>query len=376
MICWFLPATHWQQNCVLSCDFLQSQSDGNAATFASKVRLNLVDMTSGFCGSLIMRVVGIFCPRTSTVSHVAFHLVGWSPLSPFLVQVVDDVLLNLLRFLIRHSANREFSNHLSRDNSLLAGFTKGTFDAVKWKWRIAPTVHEQSSLFLFVHQLGCSNVCPISVNVECDLIVHFVFIWQQWCNFTIDVRNKNSPVLVDESSHQVNQVGHSFVNCSTEDARVKIFYWALDFKSKVANAAKTVSDAWLSCSKPVIVGNANVVNSFEPTFTCVQKIIQALTAAFFHSFEDKLDVDWNFQSQLLIAFYSMNPSKNWSLVIARSTSVKFSITFSQNERLSVPTVFDQSWLHIKMTVNDDRLLSWILKMLATYLLSILFVHIE
>ena len=54
---------------------------------------------------------------------------------------------------------------------------------------------------------------------------------------------------------------------------MKIFARASNFDLKIAKATQTVSQAWFVFSKPIIVGNANVINStHESIFFFMQEL--------------------------------------------------------------------------------------------------------
>lgn len=223
-------------------------------------------------------------------------------------------------------------------------------------------MHQNCVLLFVVHELVRSNARAVGIDVEGDFVVNVVFVGQQRRDFAVDMRDLDSSVLVDEQAHQVDKISHGFVNGATEDARMQILRGALDFESKVANSTETVGDTRLCGSQPVVVGNANVVGILEPGLASVEQLVETFTSGLFHSLEDELAVDWNFQSELLVAFDGVNPSENGSLVVARASAEKLSILLSQNEGLRVPSVLLQRRLHIQVSVKHDSLLRRILQL--------------
>ena len=55
------------------------------------------------------------------------------------------------------------------------------------------------------------------------------------------------------------------------------------------------------------------------------------------TFKTEFDVDWYFYAEGLIGLECVYPSQDWTLVIGRPSTVKFTVNSCQDERLVVPT---------------------------------------
>lgn len=136
---------------------------------------------------------------------------------------------------------------------------------------------------------------------------------------------------------------------------------AFDFYKEIANTSQTVCNTWFISVQPIIIGDANIINiSQERVFSCEKQCFQSLAGTFLHALKNEFNVDWQLNSKILVCFDGMNPTKDGSFIIGRTTAIQLGVLFSENKWLSVPAIFSKSWLYVQMTINAYRLLSRIL----------------
>lgn len=74
-------------------------------------------------------------------------------------------------------------------------------------------------------------------------------------------QNPNAfPHLINELSHQVNQIGHSLVHGASEHTGVKVHVCARHINVEITDATQAVGEAWLRFSQPIVVGDTHIVN--------------------------------------------------------------------------------------------------------------------
>lgn len=80
--------------------------------------------------------------RKETTTNSYLHGVGTVPLCPLLVEVITGEFTDSFRSLVGHDANAELADNFARDNSLGAGLTEGSLNAVEGEGRVAPSCHQ------------------------------------------------------------------------------------------------------------------------------------------------------------------------------------------------------------------------------------------
>merc|ERR1719220_2070811 len=154
---------------------------------------------------------------------------------------------------------------------------------------------------------------------------------------------------------------------ASKDSTVKVLRGAFDLQEEVAHSPQAVSEAGLVLAQPVVVRDANIVDLLHElgVLPSHQHLVQALTAALLHPLEAELEVDRHFFANLAISLECMDPSKHWSLVISRSTSIQLPVLLSEHPRISVPPVLLLvGRLHIQVAVDQQGLLCRVLTQLA------------
>jgi hypothetical protein len=160
----------------------------------------------------------------------------------------------------------------------------------------------------------------------------------------IDTRNENLTVRSDQSAHNSEKISHGFVDSASKDTRVQISARSLDAKVEVRYSAKTISQAGLGGTEPVVIRNADSINIGKVLLGLKQdKVIKTLRARLLHTFKAHLQVDGKFETQVLMGLDNIEPSKNRALVVCASTTEKTAfVILNKCERIGVPTVFLQS----------------------------------
>jgi len=76
-----------------------------------------------------MRMSEIADPRSPRMGTLGVERVWRAAFGEQLCQILNNVSFDQLGILTGHESDGKFSNHLTRDDRFLAGFTKGAFDA-------------------------------------------------------------------------------------------------------------------------------------------------------------------------------------------------------------------------------------------------------
>lgn len=164
----------------------------------------------------------------------------------------------------------------------------------------------------------------------------------------INSRDEDLAVGGNKGTHDSEKVGHRLVNGTTKDTRVQISAGTIDGKMKVRDTTKTICQARLGGSEPVVVRNADSVDISKVLVGFSQnKVIKTLRTRLLHTLKAHLQVNGKFNTQVLVGFDNVKPSKNRTLVISATTTKKATlIIFDKLERISVPAVFLESLINV------------------------------
>ena len=118
---------------------------------------------------------------------------------------------------------------------------------------------------------------------------------------------------------------------SSKDPGVQIFAAALNLQEKVANSTESIGDARLGLSQPVVVGDADVVDSLHEVCAGpgVKEVIESLGSGFLHALEAELHVDGHFNAAFLVGLQDVDPAQDGALVVASTTTIKPAIGLGQ-----------------------------------------------
>lgn len=86
------------------------------------------------------------------------QLVGRATLGPFVIDILDNALLDVLGILIGHQAYGELADDFLWYDSLCAGLIEGALNAMYGETGIAPSGLEQAGLVAIVRQVFDADV--------------------------------------------------------------------------------------------------------------------------------------------------------------------------------------------------------------------------
>ena len=103
-----------------------------------------------------LKISGYPCQRSEeTRIRSNLHVIGTTPLAPFLLKVIQNTLFNFLDSLVGHNADGKFPNDLGRDDCLAARGRECPFDSMQRQGRETPPVLQEPCLMGIGR--GCKN---------------------------------------------------------------------------------------------------------------------------------------------------------------------------------------------------------------------------
>lgn len=89
------------------------------------------------------------------------------------------------------------------------------------------------------------------------------------------------------------------------------------------------------------------------------QLVETNASRLLHSFKAELEVDGQVLSQLLVRLNDVDPAQNGTLVVGAASAVQSAGLFirHQLERLAIPAVGLECWLHIKVLQSMERLVN-------------------
>ena len=103
--------------------------------------------------------------------------------------------------------------------------------------------------------------------------------------------------------------------------------WNYNFQTFFMGVRLIKTRIWNNLDSKVVRAFSFIINS-----AWVSTLIYTLL-----TFKTEFDVDWYFYAEGLICLECVYPSQDWTLVIGRPATVKFTVNSGQDERLVVPT---------------------------------------
>ncbi|EEQ37737.1 conserved hypothetical protein [Clavispora lusitaniae ATCC 42720] len=286
------------------------------------------------------------------------HFVLRAKVSENLLDVLENQLVQLGRLNVWHGTDGKLTHNLGWDDSFCTSTRKGALDTVDRQGWVSPAVL-QNVLFVVVQASFGTTGSVQLIHRKVNVVIQSIFLFCQRSDHVGNAWHQNLTVSINQSGQNTHQIGHGLCHNTTENTRVQVGTWTFHSHSVVVAATQTVGQHGFGCSKPVVVGNTNSVDSLEILLGFLRnKAIQTERTRFLHSFETAHQVDWKFPAQGVVGLNDVEPAQNWTFVVGGTTTVQ---NFSgsvvvHGEWLSVPTVLLKSWLHVVMAVNQNGLL--------------------
>ena len=166
--------------------------------------------------------------------------------------------------------------------------------------------------------VGCEvqGFVVVSANTRSDAIgkskICILLRNMKTLNVSIDSRDQDPPVAIDELRHHLNEVSHGLEYHPSKHSGVQIFLRTGDYDFKGSQAAKTICQRGNCCAQPIVIAlhenelmergvkrmneathNANGINTMKPSSDfCffLDFFIKTCTPVFFHSLKTESQV--------------------------------------------------------------------------------------
>ncbi|KAI6749230.1 hypothetical protein HG531_008177 [Fusarium graminearum] len=206
--------------------------------------------------------------------------------------------------------------------------------------RVSPTAHKGALLIIKDGCLAAQRLMDV-IHGERNTIVKTFLINGDWGNLLLDAGDLNLAASVDKRSEDPNEIGHGLLGSATKDTTVK-----------------TVGQAGLLGTKPVIIRNANSLSIGKVLLgLLLDQVVEAFRAIFLHTLKAHEQVNGEVDTSLLMSLNSIQPAQDGALVVCRSTSKHAALVVNGKVKgLGGPTVALLGRLNIVMAIDEDSAL--------------------
>lgn len=126
------------------------------------------------------------------------------------------------------------------------------------KRRESPSGHQSTTLIVVDGSLTTNSIVDI-LHVKVKRLVDLVLFLGDGENRVHETRYKNFTVRSDEFLHEMDEIGHGFVNNATKHSRMQVLFNSSNVQMEVGYPTETISKTWFLSSQPIVITDCDAV---------------------------------------------------------------------------------------------------------------------